>query len=86
MKPLEIVREIYEEELREAPASTQIIIRASPESDKTILTLASELYQKKLRGASTIQPIFQSTRIETFPPLKNLLSSENTASIRQIGF
>lgn len=48
MKPLEIVREIYEEKLRKAPASTQIIIGASPESDKTILSLASELYQKKI--------------------------------------
>ncbi len=48
MKPLEIVREIYKEKLRKAPASTQIIIGASPESDKTILSLASELYQKKI--------------------------------------
>ncbi|MCS7199533.1 MAG: putative DNA modification/repair radical SAM protein [Caldimicrobium sp.] len=47
-KPLEIVRELYEEKRKKAPASTQIIVGASGDSDKTILSLAQELYRKKM--------------------------------------
>lgn len=49
-EPLNVVREIYEEKYRKAPASTQIIVGASQDSDFTILKVASSLYaEKKVR-------------------------------------
>jgi putative DNA modification/repair radical SAM protein len=46
--PLKIVREQYENKEIKAPASTQVIIGASPDTDKTILNLAQRLYIKKM--------------------------------------
>ncbi len=46
--PLRIVRELYKEKNLKTPASTQLIVGATPETDKDILSLAKELYQKKL--------------------------------------
>lgn len=47
-QPLKIVREIYEDRRLKAPASTQLIIGATPDTDKTILSLAESLYQQKI--------------------------------------
>lgn len=48
LEPLREVRELYENKMVKAPASTQIIIGASPDTDKTILSLAKTLYNKKM--------------------------------------
>ncbi|MCS7164384.1 MAG: putative DNA modification/repair radical SAM protein [Thermodesulfovibrio sp.] len=47
-KPLKIVREIYDEKRLKAPASTQIIVGATPDTDKKILKLANSLYENKI--------------------------------------
>lgn len=47
-RPLEVVRETYEERHMKAPASTQLIVGATRDTDRTILSLATELYRKKL--------------------------------------
>ncbi len=47
-QPLKIVREIYEEKGLKAPASTQIIIGATPDTDKTILSVSEKLYHKRM--------------------------------------
>ncbi|MCS7279175.1 MAG: putative DNA modification/repair radical SAM protein [Thermodesulfobacteriaceae bacterium] len=47
-QPLQIVREVYEEKQLKAPASTQIIIGATPDTDKTILKLSERLYSEKI--------------------------------------
>ncbi|MEN2985445.1 MAG: putative DNA modification/repair radical SAM protein [Thermodesulfovibrionaceae bacterium] len=47
-KPLKIVREIYNERKLKAPASTQIIVGATPDTDKTIIKLANNLYRDKI--------------------------------------
>lgn len=47
-QPLKIVREVYEEKRLKAPASTQVIIGATPDTDKTVLSLADSLYQQKI--------------------------------------
>ncbi|MCX7729964.1 MAG: putative DNA modification/repair radical SAM protein [Candidatus Caldatribacterium sp.] len=46
--PLRIVREVFTEGRRKAPASTQIIVGVTPDTDKTILQLADRLYREKL--------------------------------------
>lgn len=48
LKPLRVVRNLYEEKLRKAPAATQIIVGATPDSDKTILEVSDKLYREKL--------------------------------------
>ncbi|MBC7331371.1 MAG: putative DNA modification/repair radical SAM protein [Synergistetes bacterium] len=48
IKPLTVVREIYEERDFKAPASTQVIVGATQDTDKTILSLANELYHEKM--------------------------------------
>jgi putative DNA modification/repair radical SAM protein len=46
--PLKIVRELYEERNLKAPASTQIIVGVTSETDKDILSLAKKFYQEKM--------------------------------------
>lgn len=48
LEPLEKVRELYENKEVRAPASTQLIIGATPETDRTILKLAWSLYSRKM--------------------------------------
>lgn len=48
LSPLKKVRELYENKEVKAPASTQLIIGATPETDKTILKLAWSLYSRKM--------------------------------------
>ncbi|MDW7999118.1 MAG: putative DNA modification/repair radical SAM protein [Thermodesulfovibrio sp.] len=47
-KPLKIVREVYSERKLKAPASTQVIVGATPDTDKTIIKLANDLYKDKM--------------------------------------
>ena len=48
LNPLKLIRELYENKEVKAPASTQLIIGATPDSDKVILTLAQRLYTQKM--------------------------------------
>lgn len=48
LEPLRTVRELYEDRKRKSPASTQVIVGATPDTDRTIIELASKLYEKKL--------------------------------------
>ncbi len=48
LEPLTLIREFYQEKHLKAPASTQLIIGATPDTDKTILSLAHSLYNQKL--------------------------------------
>ena len=48
LNPLKLVRELYENKEIKAPASTQLIIGATPDSDKVILSLAQQLYAQKM--------------------------------------
>lgn len=46
--PLKKVRNLYQEKKVKSPASTQLIIGATSDSDKIILALANKLYREKL--------------------------------------
>lgn len=48
LSPLKLIRELYENKEVKAPASTQLIIGATPDSDKVILALAQKLYAQKM--------------------------------------
>jgi len=48
LNPLKLIRELYENKEIKAPASTQLIIGATPDSDKVILSLAQQLYAQKM--------------------------------------
>lgn len=48
LEPLKEVRELYENKMVKAPASTQIIVGASPDTDKTILSVAKTFYDKRM--------------------------------------
>ena len=48
LNPLKLVRELYENKEIKAPASTQLIIGATPDPDKVILSLAQQLYVQKM--------------------------------------
>uniref|UniRef100_A0A7V5XFK1 Putative DNA modification/repair radical SAM protein n=1 Tax=Thermodesulfobacterium geofontis TaxID=1295609 RepID=A0A7V5XFK1_9BACT len=48
LNPLELVRELYENKEVKAPASTQLIIGATSDSDKVILSFAQKLYAQKM--------------------------------------
>lgn len=47
-QPLKTVRELYNERRLKAPASTQIIVGATLDTDKVIIKLANNLYQNKM--------------------------------------
>lgn len=48
LDPLKRVKDLYENREVKAPASTQLIVGATPETDKTILKLAWSLYARKM--------------------------------------
>ncbi|WP_440871045.1 putative DNA modification/repair radical SAM protein [Thermodesulfovibrio yellowstonii] len=46
--PLQLIRDLHNERKQKASASTQLIIGATPDTDKTILSLSDSLYKKKM--------------------------------------
>lgn len=91
-RPLEIVQEICEEKHMKAPASTQLIVGATADTDRTILHLASELYRKKLVRRvyySAYIPVNQDTdlpRIEEPPFLREHRLYQADWLMRYYGF
>lgn len=77
LKPLKVVRELYEEKLRKAPAATQIIIGATPDSDRTILEVSDRLYRKKL-----VRRVYYSAYIPVNKD-KDLPAIENPPFLRE---
>ncbi len=68
-RPLQIVREIYQERNRKAPASTQVIVGATPDSDKTLLSFSETLYRKRLVRRVYYSAYIPVNRDETLPAL-----------------
>ncbi|MEN3185879.1 MAG: putative DNA modification/repair radical SAM protein [Atribacterota bacterium] len=68
-RPLQIVREIYRERTRKAPASTQMIVGATPDTDRTMLSFAEVLYHKRFVRRVYYSAYIPVNQDETLPAL-----------------
>lgn len=70
-QPLQVIRDIYEEKQLKAPASTQIIIGATPDTDKTILSVSEKLYREKMVRRVYYSAYIPVNKDKDLPDIKN---------------